>query len=49
MPVQVSEDPVLLLADGFLTPRECSAVRELGAPQLKRSKVSAGRKCGERL
>lgn len=48
MTAQVSEDPVLLLADGFLTPRECAAVRELGGPQLKRSKVSAGKRRGER-
>ncbi|PRW61504.1 Serine threonine- kinase CTR1 [Chlorella sorokiniana] len=40
--LKVSEDPVLLLVDGFLSPQECSAVRELGSPHLKRSKVSAG-------
>lgn len=40
--LQVSEDPVLLLVDGFLSPVECAAIRELGGPHLKRSKVSAG-------
>ena len=39
---QVSEDPCLLLADRFLSPQECEAVRALGGPYLKRSKVSAG-------
>ncbi|KAI7838354.1 hypothetical protein COHA_007922 [Chlorella ohadii] len=42
MVLKVSEDPVLLLVDGFLSPQECEAVRALGAPHLKRSKVSAG-------
>lgn len=46
---QVSEDPCLLLADGFLTPAECGAVRALGGPHLKRSKVSAGEPGVERL
>lgn len=33
---------MLLLVDGFLSLEECDAVRTLGAPHLKRSKVSAG-------
>lgn len=33
---------MLLLVDGFLSLEECAAVRALGAPHLKRSKVSAG-------
>ncbi len=33
---------MLLLVDGFLSPQECEAVRALGSPHLKRSKVSAG-------
>lgn len=40
--LQVSEDPVLLVVDGFLSSEECAAVRALGGPHLKRSKVSAG-------
>jgi len=40
--LKVSEDPVLLLVDGFLSPQECADVRDLGGPLLKRSKVSAG-------
>ncbi|PSC73342.1 prolyl-4 hydroxylase alpha subunit [Micractinium conductrix] len=40
--LKVSEDPCLLLADRFLSPQECEAVRALGGPYLKRSKVSAG-------
>lgn len=38
----MSEDPCLLVIDGFLSPRECAAVRQLGGPHLKRSKVSTG-------
>ena len=40
--LKVSEDPCLLLVDGFLSPQECADVRQLGGPHLKRSKVSAG-------
>lgn len=40
--LKVSEEPCLLLADGFLSRRECAALRTLGQPLLKRSKVSAG-------
>ncbi|EFN57062.1 hypothetical protein CHLNCDRAFT_143806 [Chlorella variabilis] len=40
--LKVSEEPCLLLADAFLSPEECGEVRALGAPHMKRSKVSAG-------
>jgi hypothetical protein len=40
--LKVSEQPCLLLADDFLSPSECQAVRGLGGPHLKRSMVSAG-------
>jgi hypothetical protein len=43
--LKVSEDPCLLLVDGFLSPQECADVRQLGGQYLKRSKVQGVGRC----